>query len=111
MSINYDRLRELVAELDQDTYDTPGYTWLNLARELLRLRDQQDQQPAHPATLVTVEDYENAPEGTIIAHNNEFPWVKEGALWRSPVFWDSSNALAASVLHGPCTVLRWGQGK
>lgn len=39
MSIDYDRLRQLVAEMEQGTAATTRYTWLDLARELLRLRD------------------------------------------------------------------------
>ena len=38
MSIGYDRLRQLVAEMEQGTAATTRYTWLDLARELLRLR-------------------------------------------------------------------------
>ena len=38
MSIDYDRLRQLVAEMEQGTAATTRYTWLDLARELLRLR-------------------------------------------------------------------------
>lgn len=39
MSIDYDRLRELVGEMEQGVAATTRYTWLDLARELLRLRD------------------------------------------------------------------------
>lgn len=39
MSIDYDRLRQLVAEMEQGAAATTRYTWLDLARELLRLRD------------------------------------------------------------------------
>lgn len=39
MTIDYDRLRELVGEMEQGTAATTRYTWLDLARELLRLRD------------------------------------------------------------------------
>ena len=38
MSIDYDRLRELVGEMEQGVAATTRYTWLDLARELLRLR-------------------------------------------------------------------------
>ena len=43
MSIDYDRLRQLVAEMEQGTAATTRYTWLDLARELLRLRDGVEQ--------------------------------------------------------------------
>lgn len=39
MSIDYDRLRTLVGEMEQGVAATTRYTWLDLARELLRLRD------------------------------------------------------------------------
>ena len=40
MSIDYDRLRELVGEMEQGVAATTRYTWLDLARELLALRDE-----------------------------------------------------------------------
>lgn len=40
MDIDYDRLRGLVAEVEQGVAATTRYTWLDLARELLRLRDE-----------------------------------------------------------------------
>ena len=39
MTIDYDRLRELVAEMEQGAAATTRYTWLDLAHELIRLRD------------------------------------------------------------------------
>lgn len=39
MSVDYDRLRELVGEVEQGVAATTRYTWLDLAREVLRLRD------------------------------------------------------------------------
>lgn len=38
MSIDYDRLRELLAETEKTP--TAPYLWIDLARELLRLRDE-----------------------------------------------------------------------
>lgn len=38
MTIDYDRLRELAGEMEQGVAATTRYTWLDLARELLRLR-------------------------------------------------------------------------
>ena len=67
-----------------------------------------DDQPDHPAVLETVEDYKNAPEGTIIAHPAEHPWVKDERLWRSPMFYKSSQSLALSS-NTAGTVLRWGE--
>lgn len=39
MSIDYNKLRELVAEMEKVTFTTDRYSWLAIARELLRLRD------------------------------------------------------------------------
>lgn len=63
--------------------------------------------PEQPKVLETVEDYENAPEGTIIARSTGHPWVKENGLWRGPYFWDSSESLALGWRQ-PFNVLRWG---
>lgn len=39
MTIDYDQLRELVGEMEQGVAATTRYTWLDLARKVLRLRD------------------------------------------------------------------------
>ena len=39
-SIDYDRLRSLVEEMEQGVAATTRYTWLDLAHELLELRDE-----------------------------------------------------------------------
>ena len=67
----------------------------------------QARHTAHPEVLKTVEDYENAPEGTIISRPDGHPWVKEGGYWRSPSFRESSEDLALGWIQ-PFTVLRWG---
>lgn len=68
----------------------------------------------HPRTLATVEDYENAPEGTIIAvpgkgttavqklGNNEWGIVSIS------VKINDEDCARASADHGAATVLRWG---
>lgn len=38
-------------------------------------------EPEHPEVLSTVEDYEDAPEGTIVAFDNGSPYVKLGSVW------------------------------
>lgn len=38
-SIDYDRLRSLVVEMEQGVAATTRYTWLDLAHELLELRE------------------------------------------------------------------------
>lgn len=70
----------------------------------------EDTTPDHPEVLETLEDYVNAPEGTIIARPGDIPWIKEGAMWRSPACNDSSHSLAL-YRNPPRVVLRWGKGK
>ena len=40
LSIDYGRLRSLVAEMEQGVAATTRYTWLDLAHELLELHDE-----------------------------------------------------------------------
>lgn len=40
MSIDYDQLRRVVEETEQGVAATTTYTWLDLAEEILRMRDQ-----------------------------------------------------------------------
>lgn len=76
--------------------------------ELVEVTDKPDQadEPEYPETLTTVEDYENAPEGTIVASNGqwEVPHMKQNGLWwRSGIA--SDNEFMARNCH---PVLRWG---
>lgn len=41
LSIDYDHLLHLVAEMERGSAVTTRYTWINLARELLRLHDER----------------------------------------------------------------------
>mgnify|MGYP007078892569 CR=1 FL=1 len=40
MSIDYDRLNDLVAEMKQGVTATTPYSWLDLAQEVLRMRGE-----------------------------------------------------------------------
>ena len=64
-------------------------------------------EPAHPEFLETEADYENAPEGTIVARDSINPWVKEESVW---VQGSAADATVYTVpyLKGPRRVLRWG---
>lgn len=67
------------------------------------------EEPEHPETLTTVEDYENAPEGTIVASNGqwEVPHMKQNGLW-----WRSGIACDNEFMARNChPVLRWGWGE
>ena len=66
-------------------------------------------QPEHPETLVTVGDYENAPEGTIVARDDHAPLLKRGPnAWTTEY---SSLAYDEDMARNPRQVLRWGWGK
>ena len=62
-----------------------------------------------PVELTTAEDFENAPEGTIVARNEDYPFVKNGqGNW-----WDTyHNMFDEKELAGTSRkVLRWGWGE
>ena len=66
-------------------------------------------QLGHPEVLSTVEDYENAPEGTIVASNGqwEVPHMKQNGLW-----WHSGIACDNEHMARNChPVLREGWGE
>lgn len=62
--------------------------------------------PEHPETLTTVEDYENAPEGTIavISDGLGYPIMKHfGKWWRNGIAFSSDD-----ISEDTREVLRWG---
>ena len=62
-----------------------------------------------PEALVTEEDYENAPVGTIVASNGHFPYVKRAlGIWANTFGETRSDGAMAVTPH---TVLRRGWGK
>lgn len=54
--------------------------WLDeevtLIAPLVPARPEPEPEPEHPRTLSSLEDYENAPLGTIVASSDNNPWVK-----------------------------------
>lgn len=72
------------------------------------LREVTDK-PEHPETLRTLEDYENAPEGTIAASNGkwEVPYMKQNGLW-----WHRGIACSNEHMARNChPVVREGWGE
>ena len=69
--------------------------------------DAEPAEPVHPESLETEAEYENAPEGTIVARDSINPWVKEESVW---VQGSAADATVYTVpcLKGPRRVLRWG---
>lgn len=66
-------------------------------------------EPEHPETLTTSEDYENAPEGTIVAQNGCSPYVKQGLnRWKDT----SDGIFSDKIMAGTSRkVLRRGWGE
>ena len=65
-------------------------------------------QPEHPKLLRTLEDYENAPDGTIVAVDVGEPWIKENAReWKR----DSAQLRNTDMAGVEREVLRWGWTK
>ena len=62
--------------------------------------------PAHPEFLETEADYQNAPEGTIVACDDSPPWYKSGPEWSSVDFCGIKDDRGMS--RAIRRVLRWG---
>ena len=65
-----------------------------------------DAEPAHPEFLETEADYQNAPEGTIVACEDSSPWYKSGPEWSSVDFCGIKDNKGMSRARR--RVLRWG---
>ena len=64
---------------------------------------------SHPEFLETEADYDNAPEGTIVACEDSPPWYKFDSTWLSTVAGGSNSAESMSGIIRE--VLRWGWGE
>ena len=70
--------------------------------------DAEPDKPTHPEFLQTVDDYENAPEGTVVeAATHGWARTKYGS-WRSP---DGKAFGNIGMSGAPRRVLRWGWGE
>ena len=68
-----------------------------------------DAKPAHPEFLETEADYQNAPEGTIVACDDSPPCHKFGSGWSSVLFYGMKDDRGMS--RAIRRVLRWGWGE
>ena len=68
--------------------------------------DPIDTKPDHPEYLETEVDYRNAPEGTIVADDDEKPAVLVDELWRPTNSWEVDHEGMAGTRR---RVLRWGR--
>lgn len=64
----------------------------------------------HPETLTTVEDYENAPTGTVVTRKECEPWTKRDSDdWR--VTGGPTSRMDYHMADSKRSVLRWGWGE
>ena len=112
--------QKTLEDIAHDVYDawigSDGNEWPDDAYGVLeswlyglykQLKGLAPAKPAHPEFLETEADYENAPEGTIVARDSINPLVKEESVW---VQGSAADATVYTVpcLKGPRRVLRWG---
>ena len=70
--------------------------------------DAEPAKPAHPEFLETEADYQNAPEGTIVACEDSPPWHKFDSTWLSTITHGRNDAKdMTGVIR---EVLRWSWG-
>ena len=68
--------------------------------------DAEPAKPAYPEFLETEADYENAPEGTIVACDDSPPCHRFGSEWSSVLFYGTKDDRGMS--RAIRRVLRWG---
>ena len=78
-----------------------------LSADHLTFIDYEPAKPARPEFLETEADYENAPEGTIVACEDSSPWYKSGPEWSSVDFCGAKDDKGMSRARR--RVLRWGK--
>ena len=82
--------------------------WLSeLYVQLKGLKDAPVNAPAHHEFLETEADYQNAPEGTIVACEDSLPWHKFDSAWLSTAAYEGNNAKNMTGIIR--RVLRWGK--
>ena len=97
----------LIFVLDSDYKE--GAHWHCEHGRTLTFIDAEPAKPAHPEFLETEADYENAPEGTIVACNDSPPCHKFGSEWSSVLFYGMKDDRGMS--RAIRRVLRWGWGE
>ena len=85
-------------------------TWLSELHAQLRAHLEGVKSEAHPEFLETEADYQNAPNGTIVARDSINPWVKEESVWMQGTTADAT-VYRVPCLKGTRRVLRWGWGE
>ena len=88
-----------------DTHES-GAMWAYTRSDSLTFAEEPAK-PAHPEFLETEADYQNAPEGTIVACEDSSPWYKSGPEWSSVDFCGIKDNKGMSRARR--RVLRWGK--
>ena len=85
-------------------------TWLLKLHEQLQGLENaaKPAKPTRPEFLETEADYQNAPEGTIVACDDSLPWHKFDSAWLSTAAYESNSSKSMSGIIRE--VLRWGWG-
>ena len=76
--------------------------------DTLTFIDTEPAKPAHPEFLETEADYQDAPEGTIVACDDSPPWHKFDSAWLSTAAYEGNNAKNMTGIIRE--VLRWSWG-
>lgn len=58
----------------------------------------------HPEYLTTLEEYENAPEGTVVAAGEAWPYILRQSVWERSSTYSDADGMAGVTRR----VLRWG---
>ena len=93
-----------IFHLSTDARHGSDYCWAPI--DSLTFIDAEPAKPAHPEFLETEADYQNAPEGTIVACDDSPPCHKFGSEWSSVLFcgMKDNRGMSRAIRR----VLRWG---
>ena len=91
--------------------EIPLESWMGeLYVQLQGLADAEPAKSAHPEFLETEADYQNAPEGTIVALDGSGTiWLKKFGGWRNTA--GDHGVESACIALDSRRVLRWGWGE
>ena len=96
-----------IFHLSTHTRDGSDYCWAPI--DSLTFIDYEPAKPARPEFLETEADYQNAPEGTIVACEDSPPWHKFDSAWLSTAAYEGNSAKGMTGVIR--RVLRWGDGE
>lgn len=93
-----------------DNWNLSGVAYHHVDPDALTFIDTKSAAPAHPEFLETEADYENAPEGTIVAKDDiSTAWIKRCGAWKST---DGDRGVRCPNWKvGHRIILRWGWKK